>query len=92
VKTNDTVQLRRTIQLNSPEEQSLWFRAFTGKIEQDSESKHVFRTDRLRLTVPDAEAMLRTNPETPDQSELLLHLQLPQGKTTLEFLYEPIKR
>lgn len=92
VKTNDTVQLRRTIQLNSPEKQSLWFRVLTGKIERDSESKHIFRTDRLSLTVPDAEAMLRTNPETPDQSELLLHLQLPQGKTTLEFLYEPIKK
>jgi hypothetical protein len=92
VQTNSTIQLRRTIQLDSPETQSLWFRAFTGKIQRDAESDRVYRTDRLRLTIPEAETKLRALIETPDQSELLLHLQLPQGKTTLEFLYEPIKK
>lgn len=90
VRTDMTVQLRRVIQLQAPEEQQLWFRALTGDIQKESET--VFHTNRLRLTIPNVEALLKPLAETPGQSELLLHLQLPQGKSTLEFLYEPIKK
>lgn len=90
VRTDTTVKLRRVIQLQAPEEQQLWFRALTGDIQKESET--VFHTNRLRLTIPNVEAILKPLTETPGQSELLLHLQLPQGKSTLEFLYEPVKK
>ena len=83
-------QLKRVLQFNSPTHQTVWFRALTGDIK--AESERVFRSGRLRLTIPDTEAKLRSMTDDPRQSELLLRLRLPHGKSSLEFVYEPLKK
>jgi hypothetical protein len=83
------LQLKRVLQFESPKEQSIWFRALTGDIRQESD--HVFRVARLRLTTPKSEAKIRSLSDEPKRSELLLRLSIPRGKSTLELLYEPLK-
>ena len=83
-------QLSRVLQFESPSSQTLWFRALVGDIIRESEQ--VFRSGRLRLTVPVTESKIRTMPGDLNQSELLLQLQIPQGKSSLEFLYEPLRK
>ncbi len=83
-------QLKRVLQFDSPVEQTVWFRALTGHIGQDSEG--VFRSGGLRLTIPKAETKLRSLSNEPKRSELLLRLQIPQGKSTLELFYEPLEK
>ncbi|MCY2963885.1 MAG: hypothetical protein NT069_09605 [Planctomycetota bacterium] len=82
--------LRRVLQLESPELQTVWFRALTGEIRQESDGGFV--SGRLRLTIPPVETKLRPLPEEPKQSELLLRLRIPQGQTKLELRYEPIPK
>ena len=84
------VQLKRVLQIESPEQQTFWFRALTGDISRKSE--RVYQSGRLRLTIPQSAIKLRPLPDAPTKSELLLRLQLPQGKTTLEFIYEPLAK
>jgi mono/diheme cytochrome c family protein len=86
----DRQQLKRVLVLDSPTQQSVWFRALTGDIVQESDC--VFRSGRLRLTIPPTETKQRSLSDEPQRSELLLRLQLPPGKTTLEFLYEPLPK
>ncbi len=83
-------QLKRVLQFDSPTPQTVWFRALTGDISQESE--RVFRSGRLRLTIPAAETKLRSLSDDPKRSELLLRLQIHEGKSSLEFLYEPLKK
>jgi len=90
VGTAEQRQLKRELQFNAPMPRTVWFRALTGEIVQESE--RVFRAGRLRLTIPSAETKLRALSDEPARSELLLRLQLPQGKSSLEFLYEPLKK
>ena len=82
--------INRVLRFESPKQQTIWFRALTGDISQESEL--TFRSGRLRLTILQAETKLRSLSEEPKQSELLLRLQLPQGKSTLELQYEPLKK
>jgi mono/diheme cytochrome c family protein len=90
-KTDQGLQLKRVLTLVSPTEQTLWFRALTGSITQESEQ--VYRSGRLRLKIPAIKPLLRSlSQEEPKQSELLLRLQLPVGKTSLEFIYEPLPK
>jgi len=88
--TEEQRQLKRVLQFDSPLPQAVWFRALTGNVSQESE--HVFRSGKLRLTIPKSETKLRSLPDEPKRSELLLQLQIPQGKSSLEFLYEPLKK
>ena len=83
-------RLKRVLQFDSPTQQTVWFRTLTGDISQESD--RVFRSGRLRLTIPQNETKLRSLSEEPKRSELLLRLQIPQGKSSLEFLYEPLKK
>lgn len=83
-------QLKRVLQFNSPMPQTVWFRGLTGDISQESE--RVFRSGRLRLAIPKTETKLRSLSGEPKRSELLLRLQIPKGTSTLEFLYEPLKK
>jgi len=87
---DDQRQLKRVLQFDSPTQQTVWFRALVGDIK--GESERVFRNGRLRLTIPATETKQRSLSGDPKQTELLLRLQLPQGKTTLEFVYEPLKK
>ncbi|WP_425619096.1 hypothetical protein NA78x_002829 [Anatilimnocola sp. NA78] len=86
----EILYLKRSLQLESPAAQSIWFRALTGDIHQESEQ--VYRTGRLRLSVPKSETKLRTLAGEPKRAELLLQLQIPPGKSTLEFQYELLKK
>jgi mono/diheme cytochrome c family protein len=83
-------QLKRVLRFDSPAPQTIWFRALVGDIQ--AETERIFRSGRLRLTIPMAEAKLRPLPAVAQQSELLLRLHVPQGKSTLEFVYEPLKK
>ncbi len=88
---DDARQLQRVLQFDSPVKQTVWFRALTGDIDQESEQ--VFRSGDLRMTIPaDTEPKLRSVSDEPKRFELLLRLQLPAGKSTLELFYEPIKK
>jgi mono/diheme cytochrome c family protein len=82
----DRRTLRRAMEFNSPITQVVWFRALTGAI--DVESERVFKTKELRLTVPKTRSIVRPHSEIPDASELLLRLEIPQGKSKIEFAYE----
>jgi hypothetical protein len=80
------------LQFESPEAQTLWFRVLVGDVVRESDQ--VFRSGRLRLSIPDIHAIdakLRVLSNEPKQSELLLRLEIPQGKSTLELVYEPLK-
>lgn len=88
IGSDDQQRLKRILCLESPSPQTVWFRALAGEIVQESE--RVYRSGRLRLTIPSAEATLRPLAGDTDRSELLLRLQLPRGKSTLEFIYEPL--
>jgi mono/diheme cytochrome c family protein len=88
VGTEEQRQLQRMLQFESLEPRTVWFRALTGDIGQESE--RVFRSGRLRLTLPQVDSKLRPLPDDPSQSELLLRLPIPQGKSTLELTYEAL--
>ena len=82
--------LKRVIQFDSPTPQTIWFRGLTGDIRNHAE--HVFQDEKLRLTVPNEETKLRQLSNEPKRSELLLRLELPQGKSNLELRYEPLEK
>lgn len=84
--TAEHQSLTRMLTLRSPSPQTVWFRALTGQIRQESD--RVFASESLRLTIPEAEMRLRPLPGEPDLSELLLRLDVPEGNSTLEFAYE----
>lgn len=90
IGTEEKRQLKRVLQFDSPMSQIVWFRALVGDIEKESE--RVYRSGQLRLSIPESTAKLRVLPDDPKRSELLLRLQVPQGKSTLEFVYEPLKK
>lgn len=90
VGTDDQRQLKRVLRFESPNQQTIWFRALNGVINRESD--RVYRSGQLRLTIPPSETRLRSLPDEPMRSELLLRLQIPQGKSSLEFVYEPLKK
>jgi len=82
--------LKRVLQFEADSPQRLWFRVLVGEVVRESDN--VYRSGRLRVTIPGLEANLRSLSDEPPKSELLLRLEIPQGKTTLEFLYEPLAK
>lgn len=88
--TEDNRQLKRILQFNSPVQQVVYFRALVGEITKESET--VYRSGRLRLTIPNGELQIRRLSDEPVRSELLLRLPIPQGKSSIELLYEPFEK
>lgn len=84
------VRLDRVLRFDSPAPESVWFRALVGDIVQESDQ--VFRNERLRLTIPEVETKLRPLTGDPMRSELLLRLRIPQGDSSSEFIYEPLRK
>ncbi|MFO0939996.1 MAG: c-type cytochrome [Pirellulales bacterium] len=82
--------LRRVLKFDSPSAQVLWFRVLVGDVKRESDQ--VFRSDRLRLTMPPSETRMRSVSEDSKQSELLLRLQIPAGRSELEVKYELLKK
>ncbi|MFN9416007.1 MAG: hypothetical protein ACK578_00705 [Pirellula sp.] len=89
-RSDEGIQLKRSIQFSSPVQQDVWFRALVGDITKESEQR--FRVGRLQINVPAIETKLRPVADDPNRSELLLHLDIPQGKSSLELLYEPYEK
>ena len=88
--TDDRPGLKRVLQFDSPTPQTIWFRGLTGDIRNQAE--HIFQNGKLKLIVPNVETKLRQLSNEPKRSELLLRLELPQGKSNLELLYEPLEK
>ena len=82
-------RLARQLKFDSPKDQTLWFRALTGKIE--AESKQQFKIAELRLSVPPVPTMLRANSADRSTMELLLKIDIPKGRSTRTFTYELLK-
>lgn len=82
-------RLVRTLTIESPREQTIWFRALVGKIV--AESNEQFKSAELRLSVPPGVTVLRASPSDKSSSELLLKLTISQGKSKLNFTYELLK-
>lgn len=82
--------LKRVLKFDSPTAQSIWFRALVGDVARESDQ--VFRSNRLQITVPSIETRLRLVSEDSKQSELLLRLQIPAGRSELEVMYELLKK
>ncbi len=82
-------RLRRQWTFQSPRDQTLWFRALTGRIE--AESKDRFKTDQIRLFVPPVHAVLRANSADKGTLELLLKFEIPKGISTRTMTYELLK-
>jgi len=76
--------LVRTLRVEAPKAEAIWFRALTGKVRQVSPGQ--FRTDELKLWQPkNASTVLRGEGE---EKELLLKLSLPKGKSEWVIRYE----
>ncbi len=82
--------LKRVMHFESPSTQTIWFRALTGAINQESD--RVYKIDRLRITIPEVVTQLRPLPDDTQRFELLLKLQIPQGESTLELQYDVLNR
>ncbi|MCE9529936.1 MAG: hypothetical protein K8T89_02160 [Planctomycetes bacterium] len=80
------LRLVRTITFDSPKDQTVWFRALTGKVE--TESKQQFKTSDLRLSIPSVPTVLRPTANDPKALELLLKFEIPKGKSTRTLTYE----
>lgn len=90
VNSGEKLLLQRTFQFISPRPQTIWYRALTGSVEAESEL--VYRTEKLRLTIPKAQTLLRPSSDNPELSELLLRIEIPIGQSALSFTYEPLKK
>jgi hypothetical protein len=78
--------LQRRIAFQSPSDQSRWFRALTGDIAQGAPQVYVGKN--MSLTVPVVQALLRVDPSVAESKELLLKLEIPQGSSQIELIYE----
>jgi mono/diheme cytochrome c family protein len=82
-------RLLRDLTFDAPKATTIWFRALTGKIE--TESKQRFKNAELRIDIPAVRTLLRPSSADAKSSELLLELEIPQGKSNLSFAYETLK-
>ncbi len=82
-------RLVRTLSFNAPKAQTIWFRALTGKVE--SEAKQRFKNSELQLSIPLVPTLLRPTATDKSVAELLLKLEIPEGKSKLTFTYEILK-
>jgi mono/diheme cytochrome c family protein len=78
--------LSRSIRFSAPAAETLYFRALTGKIEEESSVR--FKTDAVRLTIPSVQTLLRPLAGVDQQNELILKIEIPQGESTLVINYE----
>lgn len=81
--------LSRKLMFNSPKDQTIWFRALTGKVE--AESKQQFKITELRLSIPQVDTVLRPTATDKNAQELLLKFDIPKGKSTRTLTYELLR-
>ena len=86
VVTNSMHGLVRTIRFESAKDETVHFRALTGKVRQLTPTQ--FSADAVKLWVPVGTALLRGEGA---QKELLLKLKLPKGKSKIQIRYELLR-
>jgi mono/diheme cytochrome c family protein len=79
-------RLKRMIEFSAASPRTIWFRALSGDVVQETEN--VYTLKKLRMTVPANTATLRSAAASADSAELLLRLNIPQGKSSIELIYE----
>jgi mono/diheme cytochrome c family protein len=84
---SESKTLNRTFTFNAPQEDTVWFRALTGKIE--TESPTVFKSADLKITLSSGTALLR--PAANGEMELLVKLVLPKGTSNTLIQYELLR-
>lgn len=80
--------LRRVFLFDSPTKTTVFFRALTGKVESASTS--VFTNGELKISIAGQETKLR-NFGDEEEKELLIKLNLPEGKSNFTINYEPLR-
>jgi len=78
--------LVRTLRLEAPKAETVYFRVLTGKLQHLAPEQ--FGTDSIKVRVPETNALLRGN---GDAKELLLKLNLPKGKSEWILRYELLR-
>ena len=86
VVDNRLIGLVRTLRLNAPKVETVYFRVLTGKVQKLAPGQ--YGTDSLKVSVPEASALLRGQGEV---RELLLKLNLPKGKSEWGIHYELLR-
>ena len=86
VVANRLTGLVRTLRLNAPKAETVYFRVLTGKVQKLAPGQ--YGTDSLKVSVPEASALLRGQGEV---RELLLKLNLPKGKSEWGIRYELLR-
>jgi mono/diheme cytochrome c family protein len=85
-KSAPNPRLVRTLVFDSPDAQTIWFRALTGAVEAGSKGQ--FETAQLRVAVPPVPTVLRPTAADPKATEVLLKFELPKGQSTHTVTYE----
>ncbi|MDB4541460.1 cytochrome c [Akkermansiaceae bacterium] len=83
--------LRRVFFFDSPAKTEVFFRALTGKVESISSS--IFTDGELKITIAGQETKLRNfgDEGAEQEKELLIKLNLPEGKSTFTIDYELLR-
>ena len=86
VVDNRLTGLVRTLRLNAPKVETVYFRVLTGKVQKLAPGQ--YGTDSIKVRVPEASILLRGHGEV---RELLLKLNLPKGKSEWGIRYELLR-
>lgn len=84
--TRNNNTLTRTLSFDSPKSQTLWFRPLTGTIQQLTPTQ--YKLGKLTLTIPELKSIIRKTPDDKNPHELLLQINIPEGKSKLVLRYE----
>ena len=87
----DSSTLTRTISFHSPTDQLRWFRILTGTITEGDDSTFTTPGLAVRILTDDVSWSLDSSHDNPETKELILHLNLPAGRSRLTFEYEILK-
>ena len=86
VVANRLTGLVRTLRLEAPKAETIYFRVLTGKVQKLAPGQ--YGTDSLKVRVPEASALFRGQGEA---RELLLKLNLPKGKSEWGIRYDLLR-
>lgn len=91
-KKGESIVLKRTLQFQSPQKETLHFRILTGEIEKVSHNVYV--SGKLHVSLGNLlystarKLLVRPAPDNPDIQELILDLELTSGTTSMTLEYE----
>ena len=88
-KVGGATVLRRTFHFSTPTQETVYFRALTGKI--TAGAKKVFKTNDVAISIATGETILRPSSDQETGQELLIRLSLPKGKSSYSIDYTLLK-